>query len=167
MHRAAILAALGGVLLAGAAEARTLRTWTYTHLMKAADLVVIATPRATTATGRLEELPDIRESDACGNASTVKAERLETELEVTVTLRGNPVTNIVLHHTREHPVGKPQLDGPGFVRFDPKDELQYLMFLVREPDGRYAAVSGQTDPNQAIEPLQHRRSPPESANGSR
>jgi hypothetical protein len=74
VHRAAILATLGGVLLAGAAEARTLRMWTYTELMKAADLVVIATPRATTATGGLEELPNILESDATGKASTVKAE---------------------------------------------------------------------------------------------
>jgi hypothetical protein len=155
MHRIALIAALAA--LAGTAEARILRSWPYTELMKAADLVVIATPVATTATGRLEELPNILEGDASRNASTVKAERLETELDVTVTLKGNAAAKIVLHHTREHPVGKLQLDGPGYVSFDPKDKRQYLMFLVREPDGRYAAVSGQTDPNQAIEPLQHRR----------
>jgi hypothetical protein len=42
------------------------------------------------------------------------------------------------------------MNGPGFVFFDPSDQKysgDYLMFLIREPDGRYAPTGGQTDPN--------------------
>jgi hypothetical protein len=156
-----ILASL--VIVAGPAEARLHRGWNYAELMKTADLVVIATPRATTNTGKLEELPDISEMDASGKKSKVMAERLETELDVTVVMKGAPLdtkgkatTKIVLHHARDYPANKPSVNGPGYVLFDPKEKRQYVMFLVREPDGRYAAVSGQTDPDEAIEPLQHR-----------
>src|SRR5207247_384345 len=123
-----ILATL--VVVAGTADARLHRAWSYPELMKAADLVVIATPGGTTATSKLEELPGIVETDASGQTSKVKAERLETELEIAVTLKGKAATKIVLHHTRENPVGRPQINGPGFVSFDPKDKRQYLMFLV-------------------------------------
>jgi hypothetical protein len=36
--------------------------------------------------------------------------------------------------------------GPGFVSFEPMDRKIYLLFLQQEADGRYEAVSGQTDP---------------------
>ena len=142
-HRLALLTILATV---GTAEARIHRAWTYTDLMKTADLVVIATPGATTATGKTEALPDI---------VGVSAERIETELDVLVVMKGKAGAKVVLHHDRLSSANA-MVNGPGLVSFDPKDKRSYLMFLVREADGRYAAVSGQTDPDMAIEALQHR-----------
>jgi len=54
-----------------------------------------------------------------------------------------------LHHYREAQIPSNEVNGPGLVHFDPvtpKLLVQYLLFLVREPDGRYAPVGGQTDP---------------------
>jgi len=46
------------------------------------------------------------------------------------------------------------LNGPGLVSFDagpvPKS---YLMFLVRESDGRFAPVAQQTDPRTSVQEL--------------
>ena len=43
-----------------------------------------------------------------------------------------------------------ELNGPILVYFDPSRPSgrgsSYLLFLVREPDGRYSPVGGQTDP---------------------
>jgi hypothetical protein len=41
------------------------------------------------------------------------------------------------------------MNGPSLVSFDPSDMKQrssYLLFLIREPDGRFAPTGGQTDP---------------------
>jgi len=48
-----------------------------------------------------------------------------------------------LDHSAEHP---PIIDGPVFARFAPREHLAYLLFLTREPDGRYAPASGRVDP---------------------
>ena len=48
---------------------------------------------------------------------------------------------------------KPVISGPQLVSFEPKDQKRYLMFLQSEADGRYVAVSGQTDPVDAIKVL--------------
>ena len=49
------------------------------------------------------------------------------------------------------------LDGPFLVRFDPSvisKRGSYVLFLVRKPDGRFAAIGGQTDPGmKAISPI--------------
>jgi hypothetical protein len=66
--------------------------------------------------------------------------------------KGKKARDIVLRHYREAS-SQLSINGPGLVAFDPTAGTQYLMFLVREKDGRYAAVSGQTDPDMAIEPL--------------
>ncbi len=157
--RRTVVALIVVMTLTAPAVARLHRAWSYEDLAKAATLVVIARPVVTTATGRRETLPNISNVDPAGKVSPVQAERVETELEVVVVLEGTPrnaagksTRRIVLHHHRELP-GSTAKNGPGLVSFDPKAPTQYLMFLVREPDGRYAAVSGFTDPDQAIEPL--------------
>jgi len=158
------LAACALVLIAfaGTAEARLHKAWNYAELMKAADLVVIVTPGATTATGKQDAFPDITSVDPKGKSSPVMGERLETDLEVVTVMKGKALDvkgkaskRIVLHHYREVSTA-PSVNGPGLVSFDPTQNQQYLMFLIREQDGRYAAVSGQTDPDMAIEVLQHR-----------
>ena len=55
---------------------------------------------------------------------------------------------IVLHHYREAST-ELAMNGPFLVSFDPSDMNQrssYLLFLIREPDGRYSPTGGQTDP---------------------
>jgi len=147
-------------VISGTSEARIHRAWSYPELMKAADLVVIVAPHGTTPTGKQQALPDITQVDASGKKSSVMGERLETDLELVVVLKGKPLdtkgkdaTRILLHHTREVST-QPSINGPGLVNFDAQPKRQYLMFLVREKDGRYAAVSGQTDPDISIEVLQ-------------
>ena len=51
----------------------------------------------------------------------------------------------VLHHYRQTSL-KGEVDGPELVSFDPDDRPDYLLFLMREPDGRFAPTGGQTDP---------------------
>ena len=54
-----------------------------------------------------------------------------------------------LHHYREAQIGASELDMPSLVFFDPSVISQrscYLLFLVREPDDRFAPTGGQTDP---------------------
>jgi hypothetical protein len=38
------------------------------------------------------------------------------------------------------------INGPELLSFESKGSTLYLLFLVRERDGRYAPVTGQTDP---------------------
>jgi hypothetical protein len=166
MNRASavvIAGIVGFVGIVGIADARVHRAWSYPELMKAADLVVIVTPGATTATGRKVAFSDITQVDQAGNKVALMGERLETDLEVVVVMKGKPLdvrgkdsTRIILYHLRESPQPAMSVNGPGLVSFDPSTKRQYVMFLVREKDGRYAAVSGQTDPDMAIEVLSHR-----------
>jgi hypothetical protein len=45
------------------------------------------------------------------------------------------------------------LDGPGLISFEPNSHKQYLMFLQRDTDGRYVAVTGQEDPIDSVKQL--------------
>lgn len=82
---------------------------------------------------------------------------METLFVVSVVLKGDPtIKQFTLHHYREAQPSK-ESDDPFLVRFDPSDlskRSSYLLFLVREPDGRFAPVGGQTDPGmKAISPI--------------
>ena len=39
------------------------------------------------------------------------------------------------------------------MSFNPSQKKTFLLFLKRSPDGRYVAVSGQTDPNISIKAI--------------
>jgi hypothetical protein len=134
-------------------DARIHRAWSYDELTAAADVIVIATPIATHDRSEHDTLPGITSVAPNGKVSPVIALRVETELRVVTVLKGNASASIVLHHYRDEP-GDVAKNGPGFVAFTPKDKRQYLMFLTKDRDGQYVAVSGQTDPDLAIEPLQ-------------
>ena len=58
-----------------------------------------------------------------------------------------PLTMVLHHFTLVKPSAA---RGPDLVSFEPKDKKRFLMFLQKEADGRYVAVSGQTDPQDAI-----------------
>jgi len=131
--------------------ARLLVTFTYEELFAKSDLVVIATPMAKTADTREQSsLPNISTQHEDGTSSEVKSIGLETAFKVSVVLKGDKnIKRFVLHHYREAESSAVVLNGPILVSFDPSDaahRFSFLLFLMREQDGRYAPAGGQTDP---------------------
>lgn len=126
-------------LLPAVASARLIATPTYQDLYDRADVVVIATPQVGTTTDeRLAALPGLQPD--------VPAVGVNTRLRVQAWLKGVPNATVVLHHYRLANPGQPLLNGPLLLDFDRADAPTLLLFLVREPDGRYAPIAGQTDP---------------------
>ena len=118
------------------AEARGVRLWTYQELLDKANFVVIARP---TATGDSQE----RLQSLSGMAQPVVG--VETKFQVSAVLKGEKSTKeFVLHHYRCDGFSVP--NGPTLIAFDPAKKRPYLLFLIREVDGRYAPVVGQIDP---------------------
>ncbi len=73
---------------------------------------------------------------------------VETEFEVVSVTKGDEtLKKFVLHHYR---LVRGAINGPFLVSFDPQRRQEYVLHLRKEPDGRYAAVNGQTDPGLAI-----------------
>jgi hypothetical protein len=139
-------------------QARLMTVLTYREMLAKSDLVVIATPKSkTTDTSEQAFLPNIWVQDKDGRRSKVDSIGVETVFAVSAVLKGDVTDKqFTLHHYRE---AKSRLmtDGALLVFFDPSDiskRSSYLLFLVREPDGRFAPTGGQTDPGfNAINPL--------------
>src|SRR5438874_6541399 len=115
---------------------RLMKDWTFQEMFAKSDLVVIATPIATFETGEHTALKDM--------APPVEVLGLSTEFQVCLVLKGDKATNkFVLHHYKlEHE--EPMISGPELISFDPKLwGPPFLLFLVKERDGRYAPVTGQ------------------------
>jgi hypothetical protein len=126
-------------VLAQSITGRLIKDWPYDELFNKSDFVVIA--KAATATHDTSEhttLPD----------GQIKVVGVVTEFEILLMLKGGKRERFVLHHYRlDESDGVAILNGPSFVTFDPaKNDHPYLLFLVREPDGRFAPSGGQTDP---------------------
>jgi hypothetical protein len=129
------------------------RSWSYAEINDTATLIVLATPTKVTATPERTALPNIQTVHNDGKKEDVIGAGVETTFEVLTVLKGERSTNaLVLHHftLAEQPK---LMYGPRLVSFEPKDKKSYLMFLQKEADGRYVAVSGQTDPVLAIKEL--------------
>ena len=123
----------------------------YKELFEKSDLVVIATPKTkTTDTKECAYLPNIMRLDGNGNESRVGSIGVETVFAVAAVLKGEKtIKDFTLHHYREAQTGEGEMNGPSLVFFDPSDQSHqksYLLFLVRESDGRFAPTGGQTDP---------------------
>lgn len=119
----------------------------------AADLIVIGTPVEVKETAERSPLPNIAKisfrDGKDGKKSDVMGVGIETTFDVLAVLKGDAaLKKFILHHYRE--VETASINGPGLVSFDPTQKKRYLMFLERETDGLYGAVSGQTDPYIAI-----------------
>ena len=128
-------------------QARIMRTWTYQELYDQADLVVIAKPTSTQETTEKAVLPDLRPD--------VNALGLSTEFEISVVLKGDKsLKKVTLHHYRLANTKLYYINGPILVSFDPTQDTRFLLFLHREADGRYSAVSGQTDPWFSVKKLE-------------
>jgi len=148
MRRLAFAVALI-LLTAGTAAARGVRIWPNQELLDKADLVVLATPTGNVDTQEHIDLPGFAGEHVVG---------VETRFAVAAVLKGDhALKDLVLHHYRtDDGANFPHVvNGPTFVTFTPAEgpaafARTYLLFLLREADGRYAPVVGQTDPGLAV-----------------
>jgi hypothetical protein len=148
-----LLPILSFILLGSAAFARPVESWPYDKLTKEADLIVIATPTSVHDTAERTTFPNIVRTDTNNVRSAIPAIGVETTFTILSVLKGNTSTNaFVFHHLREAEK-IPSINGPALVAFDPKERKRFLLFLKREEDGRYAPLTGQTDPACGVKDL--------------
>lgn len=136
------------------AAGRAVRVVSYQELFNKSDLVAIATPAARTSdTAEELILPGLSTQDAQGRITPAKCIGVETPFVVAVVLKGDRnIQKFMLHHGR-YPQTRTVVNGPILVFFDPKDPRRsgsYLLFLVKEQDGRFAPTDGQTDPGLGV-----------------
>jgi hypothetical protein len=159
IRRILVAAAISFCVTTNQSQARLMEVITYREMLAKSDLVVIATPKSkTTDTGEHALFPNMVKRDEYGGESKVESIGVETVFVVSAVLKGdNTIKKFTLHHYREGNSSHAMVNGPLLVFFDPSDPSKinsYLLFLVREPDGRFAPTGGQTDPGyKAINPL--------------
>jgi hypothetical protein len=134
---ALILLALN-LSVAGLADARITKSWTYEEMFDRADLVVIARFVSTDDT---DEHVALRENVP----EPVDVIGVTSQFNTCLVIKGpRNIAKFQLHHYRLS--GPPVGNGPSLVRVAPGRQPAFLLFLVKESDGRYAPVTGQTDP---------------------
>jgi hypothetical protein len=134
--------------------ARLEASWTNYRLNDAATLVVIARPTKVTTTSERAVLRDIEVS-----TNNIFGIGIETAFDVFAVLKGDhSIKTFVFHHYRLSDADAKRLShsgtlhiGPRLASFDLKDDKTYLLFLRAEADGRYVAVSGQTDSYMSVQ----------------
>ncbi|HUJ09225.1 MAG TPA: ankyrin repeat domain-containing protein [Verrucomicrobiae bacterium] len=121
------------------ADARELvGSLSFRELDKRADIIVVAKPVSTKDTAEQTDLPHI--------SPAVHVVGLSSEFEVSIVLKGdNSLKKLVVHHYRLKNPKELMINGPNLASFNPKESTRYLLFLQREPDGRYAPFD-QVDP---------------------
>jgi len=129
--------------------ARIHKHWSFKELSKTSDLIVIASPFATTQF--TQEKATLSENIY----PPIPVVGVHTPFKILLTLKGKaPNKSIILHHYSYPPAGSGviSINGPTFVWFKVKQDTQkqLLMFLKREKDRKYVAVSGQVDPSGSI-----------------
>ena len=118
------------------ADARFIAARPFEEMEKTADTIVVAKPVSTKDTDEQTNLSSFK--------PPVPVVGLSSEFEVGLVLKGDSsLKKLVVHHYR-------RADHTGWnefnlASFDPKDSANYLLFLKREPDGRYAPLD-QVDP---------------------
>jgi hypothetical protein len=120
--------------------AHLMYAWSYQELFDKADIVVIAKPTSTQDTKERTKFPQ--------PGDVIPIIGVDTKCEIRVVLKGKKsLRSFVLHHYR---LAEPDISvangPPALLAFDTRKPSPYLMFLVRERDGRYAPASGQDDP---------------------
>ncbi|MGD0816706.1 MAG: ankyrin repeat domain-containing protein, partial [Verrucomicrobiota bacterium] len=120
------------------ADAREAGSLGFRGLDKKTDIIVVAQPVSTKDTAEQIDLPNI--------SPPIPVNGLSTEFEVNVVLKGDrSLKKLVVHHYRLKNPDKLMLNAPNLASFDAKESTRYLLFLQREPDGRYAPFD-QVDP---------------------
>lgn len=123
----------------GFVAARIVEAWTYREMFEKADLVAIAQAVSTKDTDERSLLLD-----------DIKVIGVTTAFKTALIFKGpKDITAFNLHHFRlESGSVENMVNGPNLVptaRPGPQHRA-FLLFLKKEPDGRYAPVTGQTDP---------------------
>lgn len=122
-----------------ALNARITQAWTYQEMFDKADLVVIAQVLSTKDTGEQSALQDVEPH--------VAVIGIITDFKSSLILKGpRNLATFQLHHYRfRSEDDRLAANSPNLV--EPSGQHQvFLLFLVKERDGRYAPVTGQTDP---------------------
>jgi hypothetical protein len=120
----------------------------YQELLEKSDLVVLATPTANSDT--------TEQTGILGQRSL----GVETRFTVSAVFKGDKtLKEFIFHHYRiPDDLKMAVANGPTFVSFaiakDPTIPSQtFILFLIKEADGRYAPAVGQTDPGGAVREL--------------
>jgi hypothetical protein len=120
------------------ADAREIQLFPFRELDRMADIIVVARPLSAKDTAEQTILPHI--------GPDVHVVGLSSEFEISFVLKGdNSLKKLIVHHYRLADADERMNNGPCLAAFDPKESTRYLLFLQREPDGRYAAMD-QVDP---------------------
>jgi hypothetical protein len=138
------------------ANARPVPHWPYDQLFRESHLVVIA--EAETSEPSKDAFPD-------KNLWPIRIEGIVTLFRVKLILKGSETSKTirVLHFKIKEIRGLVGvINGPGFVKFATglvelssksgrlETKPSYLLFLKKMADGRYGAVTGQTDPVYSV-----------------
>ena len=122
-----------GCLIFGAATFTALAPWadvrSYEELDRMSDVIAVAKPVATKDTGEKTTLN-----------TSMRVVGLSTEFQVIAVLKGAAsLKQLTVHHYRfANRRDYVMISAPSLAWFDPKASTHYLLFLQREPDGRYA-----------------------------
>jgi hypothetical protein len=114
------------------------------EMRKRADLVAVARPVSTRDTAEVTVLTNIgRQMRVLGRETKFQVQRVE---------KGDTnLTEFVLHHCRLADPGLLSINGPEFLNFaGRRTNDSFLVYLVLEGHGRFAPVSGQTDPAPSV-----------------
>jgi hypothetical protein len=151
---ASVLIAL--FLAASLVAARNIPGYTYDELFAGSDFVVVAEP--VTKTRDTRERKTLTENITPGVASL----GVVTEFKSLLVLKGPKRERFTLHHYRLAPADPAErgeverviVNGPTFKTYEPKlGDQPFLMFLIRERDGRFAPVAGQIDPPISVQEI--------------
>jgi hypothetical protein len=120
-------------------RAHLMYAWSYQEMFDKADLIVIAKPLWNKDTDERSKLPGVGE--------IVPLIGVNTGFVARVVLKGDKhLKDFTLHHYRLAEPEVAVINGPVLVDFDTKNPRAHLMFLIKEPDGRYAPATDQIDP---------------------
>lgn len=143
-RRVIFLAVLCITLLGQNSDSRLAEGWPYDRLSRESKLIVIAVPYKQEKIDETAMLPNIYPE--------IEVKGILTTFVVLRVLKGNlDNKTFVLHHFYlENPPQVSLKNGPMLASFDLGKKHAYLMFLKKEPEGRFVAMSGQTDPANSI-----------------
>lgn len=124
--------------------------WGYDNMFRLSEFVVIA--QATTDTRDTRERTALQDCDP-----PLRVIGVATDFESLYVLKGPKLKRFTLHHYRETSVRPDEIriqDCAIFMSFKAHFATQpFLMFLVRERDGRFAPAGPQTDPKMSLQKI--------------
>jgi hypothetical protein len=129
---------IAAFMITASAPAYLLPSFAYEDMFAKSDLVVIARPNRSRDTGK-------RTLDRNVKPAVPVAEAI-TDCQALYVLKGPKLKQFKLHHYRDlTDPNRVVIGGPTGISFDIPKNHRYLMFLVREANGRFVPFAGQTD----------------------